>query len=215
MVQHVTETLVNTGTIPPGIYSTVVNEQSLPETAAAPSPEMTFASVHIQHEIIEKLSSTMKTMKSQDRKIQDPVPQTAVTRRVRGQLKRAHRVNVTVRRGLRYGNRVRPYTPRSYSRGPINYWTNELSGKIKLNQRRIRTLSTYPFYPDGTTPEREPEPTEIIMCGIARCLQLNWTDLPEEEQPKNLRQKPNANYRAPPSTTTTAAYEEADQFVIE
>uniref|UniRef100_A0A2A4JWM7 Uncharacterized protein n=1 Tax=Heliothis virescens TaxID=7102 RepID=A0A2A4JWM7_HELVI len=52
--------------------------------------------------------------------------------------------------------------------------------KVHVLQRVIRTLSTYPFYPGGTTPKKDIEPVVVVKCsGKARCLELQWMD-PED-----------------------------------
>lgn len=47
---------------------------------------------------------------------------------------------------------------------------------IDLFPKRVVTQSTYPFFPDGSTPKKDPEPVETLMCGIAKCLELKWKD---------------------------------------
>ncbi|CAH0700246.1 unnamed protein product [Spodoptera exigua] len=47
---------------------------------------------------------------------------------------------------------------------------------VEIIQKAFRTRSTYPFFPGGCTPKKDPEPTEITMCGIAKCLQLKWSE---------------------------------------
>lgn len=39
----------------------------------------------------------------------------------------------------------------------------------------MTTLSTYPPFPGGEIPTKEPEPTEVELCGVAKCLSMAWT----------------------------------------
>ncbi|CAH0700245.1 unnamed protein product [Spodoptera exigua] len=218
MVQYITETPVNTGSLPTGVNMGSSGKQSLPETVEAASLVTTHANivmttpVNTREVSIVKHSSIINesvTMKPRDVETQGPVHQTAVTRRDGEQLKRGAQEKV---RRVIYQNYARPYTARMYSRGlrrPQNKWNPyELSKKIHLNQRAVRTLSTYPFFPGGTTPTRQPEPTEIMKCGIAKCIMFKWTDVDEGTPNENGLRHEDTYFRASESFTSAATYKE-------
>ncbi|PZC76557.1 hypothetical protein B5X24_HaOG204456 [Helicoverpa armigera] len=59
--------------------------------------------------------------------------------------------------------------------------------KVVILQKVIVTKSTYPFYPDGTTPEKVPEGVKVDICHLAKCMKMDWKDPTE----KKTDQKPN------------------------
>lgn len=102
-------------------------------------------------------------------------------------------------------NKTRHFLARNQSKRTLHNKKNRNAARLlssKVTARRsvtgnhalflrqvITTLSTYPPFPDGSIPTKMTEPTEVLMCGIAKCLMMDWVDSEAEDPKKTTKKK--------------------------
>lgn len=149
----------------------IVSQSMLPSRKASPIHFQGIASQSIVPQNTMLRDEALRSVASQDVTI-GSLPSSSVVNS--SQILRRVNLNTTSSHGVLTKNKtLRSYSIKSRREATLRHGQNNRL-KVQMLNKLIRTKSTYPPWPQGSTPSKEPEPITLEMCGIAKCLKLQW-----------------------------------------